>query len=173
MNKNILFKKSISFLVFCLILFAAVFPIVSAITTCSIRDETKNQALRTNQSIDITIYGSHYMKENAPLNFTNGLYTEFIYHGNGSIPLNVSFSLTTKSTQSISVHQIIGENFLLPAEATGMAAISYLNFGIGFFSYTFFIDGCGEFSDIHYEKTAVGICFGYNAFVIFQHYNTG
>jgi hypothetical protein len=173
MNKKRLYKKNISFLVFCLALVAVVFPISSAETTCSLQEGTKNQALQTTQSLEITIYGSHYMKENTPFNFTNGLYTEFIYHGNGSIRINISFSLTTLSTQPISVHQKIGENFSLPAEATGMAAISYLNFGIGLFSYSLIIDGCEEFSGIHYEKTAVGICLGYNAFIIFQHYKKG
>ena len=172
MEKKRFFKKNISFLVCCLILFVAVFPISSAVTTCSIRDGTKNEALSSNQSLEITIYGSHYMKEHTPLNFTNGLYTEFIYHGEGSMILNASFILKTKSTYPIDEKMVIAENFSLPAEATGMAAISYLNFGIGFFSYTLIIDGCGEFSGMHYEKTAVGICFRYNAFIIFQQYNT-
>ena len=108
------------------------------------------------------------MKENTPLNFTNGLYTEMIYHGEGSILINASFRLRTTSTHPISVTQRVAENFKLPSEATGQVAISNLNFGIGLFSYTVLVDRCGEFAGMHYEKTASGICVGYNAFIIFQ-----
>jgi hypothetical protein len=72
------------------------------------------------------------------------------------------------STNFINGQQIIAENIELPSEATGRAMISGLNFGIGFFSFTLFIDGCGEFAGMHYEKTAYGICLVYNAFIIFQ-----
>ena len=108
------------------------------------------------------------MKENTPFNFTNGLYTEIIYHGEGSIIINASFRLKTTSTNPITVNQIVAENIELPSEATGQIAISGLNFGIGLFSYTVIIDGCGEFAGMHYEKTASGICLGYNAFIISQ-----
>ena len=168
MNKIRLFEKSISCLIFCLILSAAVLPIVSAVNTLTIHNGAEHQGSLVDQELEITIYGSHYIKKNTPFNLTNGLYTEFIYHGEGSIIINVSFILKTTSTNPISWNQIIGENFALPSEATGMAAISYLNFGIGFFSYTLLIDGCGEFTGKHYEKTAFGICLGFNAFVIFQ-----
>ncbi len=168
MNKIRVFKKSISYLIFCLILLAAALPIVSAVNTLTIRNRTEHQESLADQELEITIYGSHYMKQNTPFNFTNGLYTEFIYYGEGSILINASFILKTTSTHPISWNQIIAENFELPSEATGMAAISELNFGIGFFSYTLLIDGCGEFTGKHYEKTAFGICLGSNAFVIFQ-----
>lgn len=63
---------------------------------------------------------------------------------------------------------VIAENFSLPAEATGQTAISEVNFGIGFFSFTLTIDGCGAFAGMHYEKTAHGICEWYHAFIISQ-----
>jgi hypothetical protein len=49
-----------------------------------------------------------------------------------------------------------------------MTAISDWYFGIGLFSFTLTIDGCGEFAEMHYEKTAYGFCLGYNAFIVFQ-----
>jgi hypothetical protein len=81
---------------------------VSALNTLSIFERAENQSMLINQTVEITIYGSHYMKENAPFNYTNGLYTEFIYHGEGSILINVSFRLKTTSTNPINWHQSIG-----------------------------------------------------------------
>ncbi len=172
MNKIRLFEKSISYLIFCLILIgAAVLPSVSAVNTqtfYAIHDGTENHAIQTNQEVEITIYGSLYMKEHKPLNFTDGLYAEFIYYGEGAIIINVSFSLKTMSTQPTSWNMMLIDNMELPSEATGMALISGVNFGIGLFSFTLILDGCGEFAGKHYETTAFGICVGYNAFIIFQ-----
>lgn len=168
MIKNRLCEKNICYLLFCLIFLTTILPVVSSVKIHTNHDGVKNDTILLNQALEITIYGSYYMKENTPFNFTNGLYTEMVYQGEESILINVSFRLKTTSTNPISVTQGVAENFELPSEAMGQIAISNINFGIGLFLFTVIVDGCGDFAGMHYEKTAFGICLEYNAFIISQ-----
>jgi len=168
MNTKKVSKKSIGTLMISLTLIVAIVPSIPATSIHQIQLADEHHTAPTAQQMDITIYGSHYVKEKKPFGNTNGLYVEFVYHGEESIIINASVTLHTRSTMPLSFTYVIGENVTVPAEATGMAAICDLNFGIGFFSFTINIDGCGAFAGQHYEKTARGICVRYHAFVIVQ-----
>ena len=168
MKKIRLLKPKKGRLVCSLILIIAILPIASAVQTPYVNVTRNTKATTATPEMEITIYGSHYMKENKPFGHTNGLYAEFIYHGEGSIVINASMKIHTRTTHPMSFEYIIAENFELPAEATGQTALSQLNFGIGFFSFTIIIDGCGQFAGKHFEKTAHGICIRYNAFIVSQ-----
>jgi len=86
-------KKSISYLVVCLIFLAAIPLIISAGPILITHDGAEHCATLSDEDVEITSYGGHFIKKNNPFNYTNGLYTEFIYHGDGSIRINVSFQL--------------------------------------------------------------------------------
>lgn len=167
MMKHLILKGQIIIVLICILVGAAVLPAVSSV---QVTYKTDNQHVLADEDFIITMFGSYYVKRNKPFNFTNGIYTEFTCSLQENVTINISQKIRTFSTQPTNIEQILAENFEFPAFGTGQIVMGNANFGIGFFAYTITIDGCGEHSELHTEKTAYGICFLQNAYIFFQRY---
>lgn len=149
-------------------LFSLNMPLISGqndFEICINNNGSDNEKSSIQNEVLISIYGSFYMMKNKPYNETLGLYVTFENTRSDSINSYLGFQLKTISTLPWDYIYKTDDNYTLPPNSFNGFILS-IDFGIGIFFFTFFIEGTGKDIDQYFEQKAIGICWNYYVFVL-------